>query len=290
MLRKGIVALMMTVMSVGSLQADDAGKPGKLSNWLKGPTIGRPNHSAKSTPSKSGVKHAVIDDAEKQVPEIRQTSGDPQTDQLEPAESVPQPLPIQYAPVVPNTTSVSGPQYFSAVSDNGSALPVHPGSNWQAYSPPYPVYQNSGSPYSFASGTGPQVAGPVSMRTVSADGMMYDAGTPMDGSVIAGPQPMGGGYGQGNTAALYPAPKPGIPHQVGGTAIVNQAFHPHEMLYPHQYRAMYGPYYYKVNGGWVLTPFGIWSKEHWQLQGTMVDVKYNSHISPFTMFKPPVIR
>ena len=98
-----------------------------------------------------------------------------------------------------------------------------------------------------------------------------------------------GGAGA-SSAALYPAPKPGIPQQVGGTAIVNQAFHPHEMLYPHRYKAMYGPYYYKVNGGWMVTPFGVWSKENWKLQGTTVDVKYKSHISPFSMFKKPVIR
>ena len=62
------------------------------------------------------------------------------------------------------------------------------------------------------------------------------------------------------------------------------------MLYPHRYKAMYGPYYYKVNGKWVVTPFGVWSKENWKLQGTRVDVKYKSHISPFAKFIPPVVR
>jgi hypothetical protein len=103
------------------------------------------------------------------------------------------------------------------------------------------------------------------------------------------PQNGGGMYPQ-TGAALYPAPRPGIPHQVGGIAIENQAFHPHEMLYAHKYKAMYPPYYYKVNGGWMVTPFGVWSHEDWKLQGTTVDVKYKSHISPFTLFKPPVIR
>jgi len=42
--------------------------------------------------------------------------------------------------------------------------------------------------------------------------------------------------------------------------------------------------------GWMVTPFGVWSKEDWKLQGTQVDVKYHSSISPFTLFKPPVIR
>ena len=77
---------------------------------------------------------------------------------------------------------------------------------------------------------------------------------------------------------------------VGGTAIVHQALHPHEMLYAHRYKSMYGPYYYKVHGKWVVTPFGVWSKENWKLQGTTVDVKYKSHISPWAMFHRPVIR
>ena len=102
--------------------------------------------------------------------------------------------------------------------------------------------------------------------------------------------PQTGGMYPQTGASLYPAPHPGIPHQVGGIAIENPAFHPHEMLYAHQYKAMYPPYYYKVNGGWMVTPFGVWSHEDWKLQGTTVDVKYKSHISPFTHFKPPVIR
>ncbi|MCA9050035.1 MAG: hypothetical protein KDA89_14965 [Planctomycetaceae bacterium] len=286
MLRKGIVALMITVMSVGSTQAADAPKSGLLAGFLKGPAIGRPNHSGRTggDAAPSGVRHAVVNDAEKQVPEVRQTSAEPQADQLEPAESAPQPLPIQYAPFVPNNSAVSGPQYFSAASSNGSALPVHPGANWQEYSPPAPVYQGSPSPYSFATHSGPTVAGPVSMMKVTGGHFGYNPGfDPSNYGVGEGAGPAGG-------PALYPAPKPGIPYQVGSTAIVNQALHPHEMLYPHHYKAMYGPYYYKVNGGWIVTPFGVWSKENWKLQGTTVDVKYKSHISPFAMFHPPVIR
>ena len=96
----------------------------------------------------------------------------------------------------------------------------------------------------------------------------------------------GGMYPQ-TGSALYPCPVPGIPHQIGGAQIMNQAFHPHEMLYAHEYHAMYPPYYYKVNGGFMVTPFGVWSHEDWKLQGTQVDVKYKSHISPFSMFHPP---
>ena len=45
-------------------------------------------------------------------------------------------------------------------------------------------------------------------------------------------------------------------------------------------------YSYQVHGGWIWTPFGIMSEEHWKLQGTMVDVKYHSEISPFALFHP----
>lgn len=82
-------------------------------------------------------------------------------------------------------------------------------------------------------------------------------------------------YPQTN-AALYPSPVPTVPIQAGATAITNQAFHPHEFLYPHEYRAIYPPYYYKVRGSWFVTPFGVWSKDRWELQGTEVKVKYSS--------------
>ncbi|MDG1893317.1 MAG: hypothetical protein P8J37_00250 [Fuerstiella sp.] len=269
MLRKGLVTLMMTVMSVGSLLAEDGQKQNPLMDWLRGPSIGRPDTQRSRTKRPGGIRHAVVDDAARQVPEIRLTSAQPPSRKLEPAKALPQPLPIQYAPVVPNGSAISGPQYFSAANSQGHVLPVHPGANWQQYAAPQPVYQNSAGPYSFASSANyARGAGPVSMSQAG------------DATGAAGP----------SSAALYPAPKPGIPQQLGGTAIVHQAFHPHEMLYPHRYKAMYGPYYYKVNGGWMVTPFGVWSKENWKLQGTTVDVKYKSHISPLSMFSRPVIR
>ena len=77
-------------------------------------------------------------------------------------------------------------------------------------------------------------------------------------------------------APLYPSPRPNIPIWSGSTMITNQAFAPHEMLYPHTYRATYPPYYHRVKGGWILTPFGIRSHERWELQGTQVQVKYRS--------------
>jgi hypothetical protein len=68
----------------------------------------------------------------------------------------------------------------------------------------------------------------------------------------------------------------------GGSIITNQALAPHEMLYPHQYRAMYPPFYYKVVGHWVVTPMGVKQAEIWKLQGTEVKVKYNSRVSFLT--------
>ena len=77
-------------------------------------------------------------------------------------------------------------------------------------------------------------------------------------------------------APMYPTPRPNIPAWTGSTVITNQAFAPQEMLYPHTYRAIYPPYYHRVKGGWILTPFGVRSHEKWELQGTMVQVKYRS--------------
>lgn len=91
-------------------------------------------------------------------------------------------------------------------------------------------------------------------------------------------------------APLYPSPRPNIPIWSGSTMITNPAFAPHEMLYPHTYRSMSGPYYHRVTGGWIWTPFGIRSHERWELQGTQVEVKYRSHVPLLTrgMWFPPV--
>ncbi len=88
-------------------------------------------------------------------------------------------------------------------------------------------------------------------------------------------------------APLNPSPVPYVPHQVGSTIITNQAFYPQEMLYAHKYHAMYPPYYYKVRGHWMVTPFGVWSNDHWELQGTEVKVNYRSHYAPFSHFHVP---
>ncbi|QDU80952.1 hypothetical protein Pla110_26880 [Polystyrenella longa] len=120
---------------------------------------------------------------------------------------------------------------------------------------------------------------------------MQTVSQPIPHHIDGPPSQMGGvhtasdGYPYLN-APLYPSPSPFVPARVGSTVITNQAMDPHEMLYPHRYRAMYGPYSYRVHGGWIWTPFGIHSQEHWKLQGTMVDVKYHSEISPFALFHP----
>lgn len=107
-------------------------------------------------------------------------------------------------------------------------------------------------------------------------------------------------------ASLYPCPRPNIPAYVGGTQITNSAFYPHEMLYPHRYRALYPPFYYKVKWRYTNTPFGVsplnafgllpWPGHYYdrarvsqkvELVGTKVDVKYHGSISPFTLFFPP---
>ena len=56
------------------------------------------------------------------------------------------------------------------------------------------------------------------------------------------------------------------------------------MLYEHEYRAMYPPFYYRVKGCWILTPLGVKQHEVWKLQGTEVKVNYRAHRSPFGRF------
>ena len=90
-----------------------------------------------------------------------------------------------------------------------------------------------------------------------------------------------------SVAPLYPSPVQYTPPQNGGTIITNQALAPHEMLYPHRYRAMYGPYFYEVKGHTVWTPLGPRTFENWKLRGTEVDVKYHDHIRLFSGFHPP---
>jgi hypothetical protein len=99
----------------------------------------------------------------------------------------------------------------------------------------------------------------------------------------------GGQYPQLH-APLYPSPVQYTPPWNGGSVITNQAFAPHEMLYPHTYHAMYPPFYHKVSGKWFWTPFGVRQHEHWKLQGTEVSVKYRSQYPLFGGFHPPRVR
>lgn len=90
-------------------------------------------------------------------------------------------------------------------------------------------------------------------------------------------------------APLYSSPQPTVPVWAGGSMIPTPALAPHEMLYPHTYRAMYPPFYHRVKGHYVWTPFGMRTHENWQLQGTMVTVKYRSEYPVLKTFHPPII-
>jgi hypothetical protein len=107
------------------------------------------------------------------------------------------------------------------------------------------------------------------------------------GAGVAQVQPYNAGMYPVTGAPLYPSPVQHTPSWNGGTIITNQAFAPHEMLYPHTYHAMYPPFYYKVKGCWMWTPFGMRQHEHWEVQGTEVKVNYRSHISWLSGFHPP---
>ncbi|MCA9055992.1 MAG: hypothetical protein KDA75_19300 [Planctomycetaceae bacterium] len=88
-------------------------------------------------------------------------------------------------------------------------------------------------------------------------------------------------------APLYPCPVQYTPQWNGGAFITNQAFAPHEMTYPHRYHAMYPPFYHKVEGKWILTPFGMRQHEDWKLEGTEVMVNYRSRFKLFSGYHPP---
>lgn len=255
---------MVCVIGTTAVSADDAAsaKSQTLLDWLTSGNTQRP--------SASPVRHAVVREGVRRPSHVRQTSDMVEVTQPQPGAMPLNPLPIQTAPVLPNQSPVSGPQYFTVSNSRGIAQPVHPGRNWQQYQAPQPVHRTSPGMFSTVSNG---VAKGTQSSAAGINASNSQSGAPMHPGT-----------------ALYPSPRPGIPQQIGGTAISNQFLNPHEMLYPHHYRAVYPPYYYKVNGHWMVTPFGVWSHEDWYLQGTQVDVKYNSHISKFALFKPPVSR
>jgi len=149
--------------------------------------------------------------------------------------------------------------------------------------------------------TGPQAEGRVSMssyRGRSPSGIQQ-VGHEIQQANGEAPMAISGGAPQLNpngvnvgqypqlNAPLYPSPVQHVPSWTGGTVITNQAFAPHELLYPHEYHSMYGPFHYKVKGCWIWTPFGMRQHEQWKLQGTEVRVKYRSHYKLFSGFHPP---
>ncbi len=110
----------------------------------------------------------------------------------------------------------------------------------------------------------------------------------MNGAIPANPVYGGTAGFMRVDGAMYPSPRPGIPMDVGAVMITNPALDPHEMLYAHHYRGLYGPFYHKTYRHWIMTPFGICKSEKRVLMGTEVRVNYKSHISPFSLFFPPV--
>ena len=271
-IRTELAALMMCFMSTAGVIADDAAvdRPQGLVGWL---TPVRASKTSNETGRESSaVRPAVVVDAEKEAPEIHRTSDDPRQRRPQTEDSPLKPAPNQLAPVLPNASLVSGPQYSGATGSTAILQPVHPGQNWQQYQAPVPVHQTAPGYFSLVSRGLP--AG--TLRSAS-ERSTSPVSTSHSGGPGAAPDP---------GTALYPSPVRGIPQQTGGAAISNQFLHPHEMLYQHRYRALYPPYYYKVNGKWCVTPFGVWSHEDWYLQGTTVDVKYHSHKRPFSFFYP----
>ncbi|SFI16919.1 hypothetical protein SAMN05421753_106116 [Planctomicrobium piriforme] len=133
------------------------------------------------------------------------------------------------------------------------------------------------------------VAQDYSQAPSQMQGVQQAHGQVYSPAAVPGTYVPGGQYPQLN-APLYPSPVQYTPPYNGGAIITNQAFAPHEMLYPHTYHAMYPPFYHKVTGGWFWTPFGVRQHEHWKLQGTEVNVKYRSNYPFFSGYHPPRIR
>jgi beta-ureidopropionase / N-carbamoyl-L-amino-acid hydrolase len=206
---------------------------------------------------------------------------EPKPEQPQVAEQRPEPTPEEVRRA--RTTAVVAALVLPAAQADpgvyGHAAPVHPGYAspvaWDAgaaglYQPPY--YH-------------PRPARPAKQdfnRKVRPHKTQFQG--PVAPAAYVGP-----GYPYLN-APLFPTPRPDIPYQTGVTLITNQALAPHEMLYPHTYKALYPPFYYTNKGTWVVTPLGVWSTENWSLVGTEVSVKYKPHISPFALFHPPVHR
>lgn len=181
-------------------------------------------------------------------------------------------LPKRGAKVTTAGASGTANSQIRQVSDEQLQF-ILPGEQQQAARPVVPsvpiVQRRHPTPVDLNAGYGSYQ---MTSRPYAATPITYQRPVPQpQQAVFAGPHQ----YPQTN-AAMYPSPVPTVPIQVGATAITNQAFYPQEFLYAHEYRAIYPPYYYKVKGSWFVTPFGVWSKDRWELQGTEVKVKYSS--------------
>jgi hypothetical protein len=128
----------------------------------------------------------------------------------------------------------------------------------------------------------PVVPGPVGVPTLPGHGEVPVPAVPVPAYL----PPVQPGYPYLN-APLYPYPSQNVPVQVGATMITNQAFYPQEMLYPHDYEALYPPYYYRAKGWWLATPLGTRSDERWELLGTRVKVKYRTAVPFWAGWHPP---
>ena len=200
-------------------------------------------------------------------------------------------------PVVPQVATVAEPEVATVADEYNvpEAFPI------EAAAPPADVTAEYNAPQ----GAVPQydragMMDPVTPAAPDSD-VNFSNTTParpigrvmngMNGAAPVAPAPVTyqghAGYARLD-GALYPSPQPGIPFDVGSTMITNPAFDPHEMLYAHRYRGLYGPFYHKTHRSWVLTPFGVCKSEKRILMGTEVRVNYKSHISPFSLFWPPV--
>lgn len=137
-----------------------------------------------------------------------------------------------------------------------------------------------------------ELPSPAAIPLLAAAPLMPPASYPMAAGATMGqmaPQQAAQQAGYVNlNAPMYPSPRPNIPIWTGGTMITNQAFAPHEMLYPHSYRAMYGPFYHRARGCYVWTPFGMRTHEKWDLLGTTVKVDYRSSWPKFGPQKPVI--
>ncbi len=198
-----------------------------------------------------------------------------------------QPAAEQISPAQPSQSAVAAPVVESA--SEPAAFPINSAPPPQDVTAEYnsprgdvPRYDHTGMRFQDTPANDVEFANPVPARPVARamDGM----GSATPAPVVVGPPP---GFVRVD-GAMYPSPQQGIPLDVGSTMITNPAFDPHEMLHAHRYRGLYGPFYHKTHRSWVLTPFGIYKSEKRILMGTEVRVNYKSHISPFSLFFPPV--